>query len=391
MAERYRFFGGTQDDPRQYNQTEFAEVMNRLFTTGIFAGVDQELAVTPTDPPRMAVRVGTGEAWIRGYWYKNDSPKEINLAPADPTYDRIDRIVLRLDTVDARNILAIAKTGTPAADPVAPALEQNAQYWEVPIARVRVLAGATSISAADITDERNEKALAPGTSGVQAELDAHIGSGGNAHALATTTTAGFMSAADKSKLNGIAAGAEVNQNAFSNVKVGATTISADSKTDTLELVAGSNITLTPDASGDRVTISAAASSQTKRVIWSDTTTTIAASGTVTKTIALGVQGKRAKVTLTAVSALKWATLYITTNPNEAYGLSSDTANTDDGVTCFWGDLDGRLTEREFSDPNDCIWVKSAYLSGNSLVVIFENSGSRAATLEIERMLIEVEY
>lgn len=61
---------------------------------------------------------------------------------------------------------------------------------------------------------------------------------------------------EKNKLNGIATGAEVNQNAFSNIAVGSTTIAADSKTDTLELVAGSNVTLTPDATNDKVTISA---------------------------------------------------------------------------------------------------------------------------------------
>lgn len=62
--------------------------------------------------------------------------------------------------------------------------------------------------------------------------------------------------AEKTKLSGIAANAEVNQNAFSNVKVGGTTVSADTKTDTLELVAGSNVTLTPDATNDKVTIAA---------------------------------------------------------------------------------------------------------------------------------------
>lgn len=82
----------------------------------------------------------------------------------------------------------------------------------------------------------------------------HVGSGGSAHAAATTTVAGFMSAADKVKLNGVAAGAEVNQNTFANVKVGATTIAADMKQDTLELIAGTNISLTPDATNDRVTI-----------------------------------------------------------------------------------------------------------------------------------------
>lgn len=60
---------------------------------------------------------------------------------------------------------------------------------------------------------------------------------------------------EKNKLNGIASGAEVNQNAFSNIKIGNTTVAADSKTDTLELVAGSNVTLTPDTTNGKVTIS----------------------------------------------------------------------------------------------------------------------------------------
>lgn len=59
---------------------------------------------------------------------------------------------------------------------------------------------------------------------------------------------------EKTKLSNIEAGAEVNQNAFGNVKVGSTTIAADGKTDTLELAAGTNITLTPDATNDKVIV-----------------------------------------------------------------------------------------------------------------------------------------
>ena len=51
--------------------------------------------------------------------------------------------------------------------------------------------------------------------------------------------------------------AEPNQNAFSNVVVGDVTISADTKTDTLTLVAGNNVTITPDSTGDSITISSA--------------------------------------------------------------------------------------------------------------------------------------
>jgi hypothetical protein len=76
----------------------------------------------------------------------------------------------------------------------------------------------------------------------------------HAHSAATTSTAGFMSAVDKTKMDGITTGAQVNQNAFGNVVVGTTTIQADSATDTLTLTAGTNISLTPDATNDAVTI-----------------------------------------------------------------------------------------------------------------------------------------
>lgn len=56
-----------------------------------------------------------------------------------------------------------------------------------------------------------------------------------------------------SKLNGIAAGAEVNQNAFSKVTSGDDTASASSKTDTLNLVAGSNVSIA--IQGKTITIS----------------------------------------------------------------------------------------------------------------------------------------
>lgn len=68
--------------------------------------------------------------------------------------------------------------------------------------------------------------------------------------------------AEKNKLAGIAAGAEVNQNAFSNVKVGSTTVAADTKTDTLELVGSQHITITPDATNDKITIATDIADQT---------------------------------------------------------------------------------------------------------------------------------
>lgn len=68
--------------------------------------------------------------------------------------------------------------------------------------------------------------------------------------------------AEKTKLSGISAGAEVNQNAFSNVVVGSTTIAAGADADTITLSSGANITMTPDATGKKITIAATDSTYT---------------------------------------------------------------------------------------------------------------------------------
>ena len=70
----------------------------------------------------------------------------------------------------------------------------------------------------------------------------------------TGGTKGLMSAADKEKLDNIEASADVNQNAFSNIKVGTATISAATTTDTFELAKGTNTTLTVDAASKKITI-----------------------------------------------------------------------------------------------------------------------------------------
>ncbi len=74
--------------------------------------------------------------------------------------------------------------------------------------------------------------------------------------LATDTLRIALNKIENAIRSAMSGGGEVNQNAFSVVKVGDTTLDADSKTDTLEIAAGANITLTADAAGDKLTIAA---------------------------------------------------------------------------------------------------------------------------------------
>ena len=120
-----------------------------------------------------------------------------------------------------------------------------------------VVAGGASIAADGKADTLTINAGSGITIAGDATNDAlsiAVTPNGHTHSDASTGAAGFVTPAMVTKLNGIAAGAQTNQSAFSNVLVGGTTIAADAATDTLELIAGSNIALTPNATNDSVTI-----------------------------------------------------------------------------------------------------------------------------------------
>jgi hypothetical protein len=108
--------------------------------------------------------------------------------------------------------------------------------------------------------------------------------------LAEGTTNLYLTSAERTKLSGIATGAEVNQNAFSNVAVsGQTTVAADAKTDTLTLVAGTGVTLTTDAGADSITIAATATSSNsfETIAVAGQSSVVADSGTDTLTLVAG--------------------------------------------------------------------------------------------------------
>ena len=77
----------------------------------------------------------------------------------------------------------------------------------------------------------------------------------NAIPKATSDVDGLLTKEDYSKISSVENGAEVNQNAFSNVVVGSTTVAADSKTDTLTIVEGDNVSITANSDTDKITIS----------------------------------------------------------------------------------------------------------------------------------------
>lgn len=155
MAERFRFFDSIDgEDEREYTADEFAEYFRQFIRNGIFSG-GENLKVE-TNEQDMKVFINPGYAWIEGYLYKIDTePLVMEHKIADPSLNRIDRIVIRLDkTLENRYVKAFILEGTPAATPEAPELTRNNNVYEISLAQVEVIAGKSFIEAYQVTDER---------------------------------------------------------------------------------------------------------------------------------------------------------------------------------------------------------------------------------------------
>lgn len=154
MPEYSSFFDETAEDPRFYTADQFAEYFRCVLTNGIFNG-GTNLKVE-ADGDNMIIRVLLGYAWNRGYMYKvYDDPLPLTVDTADPSQDRIDRVVLRLDTsLEVREVNAKIIKGEPSSNPAPPAIVRQDNIFDLSIAQIRVIAGKSFIEGSQVTDER---------------------------------------------------------------------------------------------------------------------------------------------------------------------------------------------------------------------------------------------
>lgn len=155
MAEKSSFFASVGGD-RKYGAADWAAYFGALVGNGYFAASLTALQATASGSG-LGVSVNAGKAFINGYFYNNTEPLALTLDPADGVLPRIDRIVVRL-SYTGRAINTVIKKGTPASSPTAPAMQRDAEAWELALADVTIPAGATAISAQNIADRRNDKA-----------------------------------------------------------------------------------------------------------------------------------------------------------------------------------------------------------------------------------------
>jgi hypothetical protein len=132
---------------------QWSKIAGNWMNTGVIMGSLNQLQ-TFADSTGMQIKVKSGAAFIKGVYFESDSEETLAIFTADSTNPRIDRVIVRFDLLAETMQLSMLQ-GVAAVSPVAPALTQNSSRWEISLAQVRVNAGAVTITAGNITDERN--------------------------------------------------------------------------------------------------------------------------------------------------------------------------------------------------------------------------------------------
>lgn len=142
-------FFNSVDHDRLYDATDISRLFDGLIRDGIFASIGDCLVVKQSN--QMNVTVGTGRAWFNHTWSYNDALYPVTIPPSEILMDRIDAIVLEINSVESvrANSIKLIK-GTPASTPTKPALTNTKEVHQYPLAYVTVGKEVTSIRQADI-------------------------------------------------------------------------------------------------------------------------------------------------------------------------------------------------------------------------------------------------
>jgi hypothetical protein len=142
-------FFNSVDHDRLYDATDISRLFDGLIRDGIFASIGDCMVVKQSN--QMNVTVGTGRAWFNHTWSYNDALYPVTIPPSEILMDRIDAIVLEINSVEAvrANSIKLIK-GTPSSTPTKPALTNAKEVHQYPLAYVKVGKEVTSIRQADI-------------------------------------------------------------------------------------------------------------------------------------------------------------------------------------------------------------------------------------------------
>lgn len=155
MALESGFFNSVGGD-RLYNADDMSRYFEHILSNGIFKRINRCLEVSPAGGMTLAVAAGAG--LINCRWFRAASAETVTIPAAHAVLPRFDVVVARLDMSDSvRAITLQVVSGAPAESPAEPALVRTATVHDLALAMVYVPAGASAITAENLTDVRDNE------------------------------------------------------------------------------------------------------------------------------------------------------------------------------------------------------------------------------------------
>jgi len=162
------FFNSVNGD-RVYNAEQMSAIFEGLITDGVYESVGNKLAVQPNSG--MAIQIASGRGWCKRKWFNNTTDYLMTLEASDVTLNRWCAVCVRSDINDTvRSAVPVLKYSEYATTPVKPTPTNTETVKELILAYVYIKAGASEITASDITDTRADEALCGWVTGLIEQL-----------------------------------------------------------------------------------------------------------------------------------------------------------------------------------------------------------------------------
>lgn len=141
------FYNSLND--RKYDANQMSRLFDGIINDGIFASIGT-CFVVHADTGNI-VTVGVGKAWFDHTWTENDAILPVTLEESELLLDRIDAIVIEVNTMEeVRDNFIKAIKGIPSSNPVKPILSNEAGVYQHAICYIYRKAGSTEITQANI-------------------------------------------------------------------------------------------------------------------------------------------------------------------------------------------------------------------------------------------------
>ena len=150
------FFNSIGED-RPYDAEQMSSILDGIVLDGVLYTVPIDGSIDNNDRflveanGGMSILIGRGKAWFNHTWTLNDTKFALTLASSHGVNDRIDAVVLEVNTnVDKRENTIKIITGTPNTEPERPTLIRESGVFQYPLAYITVTHAVTDIASADI-------------------------------------------------------------------------------------------------------------------------------------------------------------------------------------------------------------------------------------------------